>query len=878
MKYSLLSIVLWLALEAAAQSTWRGRVLSETGQPVAGAKVTLRDARGNIVAETVSGETGAWSAAVPAGNGYQAESAQGKVETARPPAEAAETTAVKYEPVVDAERTHQADFVAARQLMNLPVNRRNYLNLAALTPGVARLDEYVGISDAPLAQAPQSGLSFSGNNGRGNVFWLDGGENYLNTGGVRPSISQEGVAEFQVWRSNYSAEFGGGIGGIVNIISRSGSNDLHGSLFGYLRHRSLQARSFFDPPDLGYTRSQVGATLGGALRRDRTFAFASFERLQSRESALVAIGREDRGPITRLRRTQEDIAAVLTATGDPQLVGLGAAARQLLLTTNFPSTLALFRANRGIFPFGETSNQGSLRVDHRFSDNHNAFVRINVSTGGLQNSMLEGITSFSRGVVSDFSDQTLMLNDTYVLSARLVSESRLSFNRSRFNARSRDRFGPTIDITGYGLFGKDWTLPTDFGEWHGQAQQNFFFAAGAHSLRFGADINPVRTAAIIQTNFGGRFLFGEYFPLGAFFNGVSGNPNMASIIAGVLRQAGRRNLIDNLDTPLTAIQAFNLGVPSVYIQGFGNPRWQGWFKRTNFFLNDVIRVNSRLTLNAGVRYELEAAPKAVGTDPNNLAPRVGLAWDIAGDRRTVIRSGYGLFYLRHQSQIAAALETQTGATYNQVVVPLSGLPGSRNPFTGQPVTSADIYQSLAARGVIGQRQISAADLAPFGIVPGPDFPYQILFTQPSRYENAWAHQASFEIERAVRATSILAGYNFTRAAHLPRLRDLNVAYGPVGPLGEPSVVPLNPLVSQRLTYESEANSFYHAFFLQASRRFARRATFNAHYTFSKSIDESTDTHILPHDSLNTRRDRGLSTFDQRHRLVASGVFDLPRVG
>ena len=882
--------MLQLFAQPAAPSNLRGRVSSSAGTPLSGAKITARNGEGRVVASAGSDAAGAWTLAAPVGRyeiaveaaGYETKRVSG-VEAGSETAvvltgSSTEDRAVKYQPVVDAERTHQADFVSDKQLMNLPVNRRNYLFLATLTPGVSRVDEYVGISDAPLAQAPQSGLSFGGNNGRGNVFWLDGGENYINTGGVRPSISQESVSEFQVWRSNYSAEFGGGIGGIVNIISKSGSNEWHGNMFGYLRHRSLQARNFLDSDKGAFTRSQTGATLGGPVKKDRTFAFLSFERLQSRESTLVAIGREDRGPFRRLRKSQEDIAAFLIATGDPQLAQLGGVTRQLLLTTNFPSTLDLFRTSRGVFPFGESSNQGSLRLDHRFSDNHNAFARFNASTGGSQNSQLEGITAFSRGIVSDFSDETLMLNDTYVLSARLVSESRISVNRTRFNVRNRDTVGPSIDINGYGLFGKDWTLPTDFGEWHGQLQQNFFYAAGRHSIRFGADINPVRAAALIQANLGGRFTFGEYFPLGAFFNSVTGNPGMAETIAGLLARGGRRGLIDNLETPLTAIQAFNLGVPAVYIQGFGDPRWKGWFKRSNFFFNDVMRLHSRLTLNAGVRYELESAPSGLGTDPNNVAPRIGLAWDLGGNRKTVLRAGYGLFYLRHQNQIAAAVETQSGKAYNQVVVPLSGLPGSRNPVTGAPVNSADIYRALSAQGVIGRRGITAADLAQFGIVPGPDFPFQILFQRPVNFVNAWAHQASLEIERAVGATSILAGYNFNRGAHLPRLRDLNLAYGPVGKLGEPSLVPRNPLVGQQLTYESGANSFYHAFFLQAARRFSRRVTFNAHYTFAKSIDEVTDIHFLPQDSLNTRRDRGLSTFDQRHRMVASGVFELPGDG
>src|SRR5262249_51348458 len=149
-----------------------------------------------------------------------------------------------------------------------------------------------------------SGISFGGSNGRGNAFLIDGVENYLNSGGVRPSVSQEAVREFQINRNSYSAEFGNATGGMINVITRSGTNEVHGNLFGFLRHRDIQARNYFDPAKSAFTRGQEGATFSAPLQRDRTFVFLSFERLDRHETAFVPI-LQDRSAFGQLTSSQQ---------------------------------------------------------------------------------------------------------------------------------------------------------------------------------------------------------------------------------------------------------------------------------------------------------------------------------------------------------------------------------------------------------------------------------------------------------------------------------------------------------------------------------------------------------------------------------------------
>ncbi len=285
-------------------------------------------------------------------------------------------------PVVDVQRTQQANTIQSAEIRNLPINRRSYLDFALLTPGVVETTSMVDGSDYRVLQAPQSGLSFGGSNGRGNAFSIDGLENYINSGGVRPSVSQEAVAEFQVNRNSFSAESGNAFGGAVNIITRWGTNVLHGNVFGFLRNRAIQARNYFDPARDGsaYTRSQAGATIGGPIRKNRTFLFSAFERLDRHETTFIPI-LDDRGAFGRLTTGQQQLVDFFNASGQPLLVGLARQASAALLTTNYPSTLRLFNANSGTFPFSEDNNQWLLKLDHRFIDQHSSFLRVTLTQG-----------------------------------------------------------------------------------------------------------------------------------------------------------------------------------------------------------------------------------------------------------------------------------------------------------------------------------------------------------------------------------------------------------------------------------------------------------------------------------------------------------------
>jgi hypothetical protein len=367
-------------------------------------------------------------------------------------------------PVVETEQGGQADTINQKLITDLPVGRRDYLFFTIITPGVSDSTRLAGNLEFRVKQTPQSGLSFYGSNGRGNSVTVDGGEANDDSGGVRLTLSQEAVQEFQINRSNYTAELGGASGAVINIVSKSGSNVLHGGLFGFFRNdamdaadpfaisQALQPGETFDPasPDLQGTnvknslsRQQFGGSMGFPFRKDKTFLFAAIEGL--RQDAQNAVPLLTNTSIFRpqgdSRNNQAAILAGLTAEGNagsvPCLSGpIGTAvAKKLGLpapnpTTNLPpatcaailgGTLTLnpatnplsaflvnqFENNGGVIPYNTRRYQASGRLDHHFNNENEIFVRYAYSHDLEQSPDVQSLTGFSRGSAIHAYDNTI---------------------------------------------------------------------------------------------------------------------------------------------------------------------------------------------------------------------------------------------------------------------------------------------------------------------------------------------------------------------------------------------------------------------------------------------------------------------------------------
>ncbi|MCA1626514.1 MAG: carboxypeptidase regulatory-like domain-containing protein, partial [Acidobacteria bacterium] len=818
--------------------------------------------------------------------------------------------------VVETDRTQQSSVIDERQITNLPISRRNYLDYALLTPGVTDSDNIADASDFRVAQTPQSGLSFGGNNGRGNYVGVDGAETIDSTGGVIQTIGQEAVQEFQVLRNSFNAEFGTASGGIVNTVSKTGTNDLHGSLFGLFRDDKFDARNSFDfAPDgqSPFSRQQYGGSLGFPIRRDKTFGFVALERFNQDQTTFVNLLNDP--VIFQVTTSQNSLFNFLAnppagTTFTPPFTAAVAAAtaaglRSALTTTAaaYPRTINLFNDASGQFPFEEKQTLFNARLDHQFSSRHNAYARFSLTDLIAENQAAGALTAVSRGRTFDSFNGGVLLSDTFQFGTNTVNEVKAQYLYYRFGVIPNDPIGPEFNIEGAGNFGRDIFLPSRTIERHYDFYDNVTHVAGNHTLKFGGSALILDVSANNDTFFGGRFNFGAAIPLGNVAiplpanlsaaaalamrvahplnqflrtsGGALGADNGGAIVNGVVVPNG---LADTLDAPITALQSFNLGLPIVYQQGFGETSANSYTVRTGFYGQDTWKVRPNLTLTYGLRYSINNEPFFIRTDKNDFQPRVGFAFEPFSNGKTVIRGGAGIFS-GYALYVVANVTTELSARGDPSDINIVLATATSNAL-GLP-RSIDVYQRFLQLTNNFSRTPTAADLATLGVTPRPGAPLEVRFREDPNYKTPTTYQASLGLQQDLgRGFSLDLGYLFTRGLYLTRNRDLNQfqatgAPNPLNPNGGPTFrrVPggdfINFLRFQDNQYESSANSFYHAGTFAVTRRFANNFSLNTHYTFSKSIDEVTDfnSDFSAQNPLNLRLDRSLSAFDQRHRAI-----------
>ena len=963
-----------MAQGVGASGDIKGTVTDPTGAVIANATVTATDAEKGIKRVAQSDSTGQYviSGVTPATyeisakiSGFDNEIHKGVVVNigqttvidfhlkVSPTSEAVEVTT--QAPVVETERGSEANVVDNQYIQNLPIDQRDYLSYTLLLPGVSDARGSVG-TDFHVRQTPQTGLSFYGSNGRGNNVTVDGGQFNGDSGAVEVNLSQDAVQEFQINRSSYGAELGAASGASINIVSKSGTNDLHGSLYGFFRNDAMDARNPFaftnalnpgDPFSLTatsvptqntLTRQQYGATLGFPIKKDKTFFFASYEGLRDHEQTAVPLLTNSNifSPDNATRfNTQQETLAGLTAlggtpvpclTGQPALPAAACAAiLQNILTIN-PASSPLnrflvneFESNGGLFPFSTISNYFSGRLDHTFNDSNQAYLRGLYGLSDVGNPNVGALQGVSRGSQVRQWTASLLGAWYHQFSPKTQNELRAQWNLVQFNVFTNDPGGAELDIGAF-QFGRDNTLP-DFSTLRQyEFADNMTQIRGHHTMKFGVyeDVRGDRTAS--ATFLAPRISFGS-LPGGVLSPCLQVPAACGLVVASVqqcfLAQTQGQPLPPGTTCPalLNPLQSFSLGLPTFYQQGFGNPTTVADLPLTSVYWQDSWAIVPNFTLSYGIRYDRDTRD-VMNTDETNFAPRASFAWDLFKDHKTVLRGGGGLFYSPTYLQIDFATRelgiiNGTGPQIKNFLIPLTGAPG--NPA----LNSAVMFQTLFAQGKLGTGLfpnnpcnlsggpsgagsgacITQANLAGFGSLNA----FPAFFSVPRSFHNSYSEQASLGIENEIfKGTSLSLDYIYVHTLRLPWTQNVNLlptaptVAGVPGTNGlpfqtwNPRFAPqcalivnnpclVNPLIIASDQYSSTGSALYHGLTAEIRKRFSDHYGFMFNYTWSKAIDNITDFNISysAQNNTNLALDRGLSTFDQRHKVTFAGIFDSP---
>ncbi len=734
--------------------------------------------------------------------------------------------------IIETQRSSQSTTVDQNRIDNLPINGRNYINFTLTNSQIAR-------DAAPSVGAiPTSGLNFGGVRARSNSINVDGADagDYI-SGGTRSTVSQDAVQEFQIITNGFAAEYGRASGGVVNIVTKSGTNTTHGSAYGFLRNRYIQATNpFSNVYQPAYTRVQAGFTIGGELIRDKTFYFFSTEITRRQESGFSIIGQNNFGltniDVSRLYgvptgslsiQGTPDQKAFLTTVpaatpGIQQYVALVGSSSSLATTGQNPAFLqSSIGVNRfvtsgiatptsfvplnnliGNFPISEKTEIYSLRLDHKITGNQQLMLRASVSPSfisGIQENAANqnlGENSFSRTATQSLHDFAIVGQHTLLIGANKVNELRYQYARHPVlfaPSSSPGGNGVAVNIPGFAYFGKTPFSVVDRIENQNQLQDNFTITRGNHTFKMGVDLRYIPINIKQGQLYGG----GDYTFAG--LNATDVSPQLAGLPG------------------FSPIQAYGLGIPQSFVQGIGLTTFRYDLKVLGAFLQDSWRITSRFALNAGLRYDVEAFPtqlalnaattaaeraygirQGIRLQDTNFAPRIGIAYDPRGDGRTVIRANYGLFYDRAPGN----LEAQS-MVFNSTTVPLVILAG------GAPCTAASTVSPLNLNATnTFQGSLSNANCLPvpsLNYLPNEQrfdtnnqnslfinqnflsagFPLAILpsgLPADLHYVTPYVQQISFGIEQDLgHNISLNIAYNSTGGRHLNRPINVN----PVNP-------------------------------------------------------------------------------------------------
>ena len=807
--------------------------------------------------------------------------------------------------------TSMGKVVQQQELEDLPLNGRNFAQLGLLQPGVVPLTP--GIAEAGGALRDGQGYAVNGQRPESNNFLIDGANNFNGVDGgfvLKPPV--DAISEFRIITHNANAEFGNALGSTTNLITRSGTNHIHGALWEFLRNDAVDANNYFAQTKEPLKQNQFGATIGAPIKKDKSFVFGFYEGFRNRqgETTLTTVPslKQRTGDFSEL--CPEGFTAGFCNNPGHQLFNVFANApypnNQIppgqinSVSENLLGFFPLPNAGTNLFSTTQTlrddSDQFGIKVDHYLDSRDNLSFRYMFNQLSRFDPLSPGGASVPGFPVGeDQRAQNFVAQETHTFSPALIGIARFSFLRNKFlfgeheDHQSPSSLGfqytpslaiaagpPFIQVNGYATVGDPITGPRNTYEDVFDYSAALSWVRGKHELKFGGGYQHQQINVLqgIATN--GFFVFVPF--------------------------------------PVTdAFASFLTGQPVVFLQGIGDFSRGIRGNSANVYVQDTYKVTSRFTINAGVRYELpepyteihnrmtlfepgkksQVLPNApagllypgdpgvpaglISTDKKAFAPRVGIAWDPKGEGKLLVTAAYGIFYEPYYTGQGGPLQSPISAP-PYLGTPQVSLPDFADPFNGNPPA-------------VGTFSTPLTNLT---LAPSLTLPY----TQDwdLNLQQSFGANWLFEI-----------GYVGTKGTRLPRFIEANPAVFVPGtsggqPISNSSNADQRRLYSGCTLADSPgscqfsstgeiagiANSAYNAMEASMHKRFSHGLSFLLSYTWSKTIDDVSSFNItgsaskpvagendLAQDPFNLAAERGLSLFDARNRFVASYEWALP---
>lgn len=952
----LVSLLVWSGPYATSQATasfaqLNGTVLDSGSRSIAGASVTLRDLSTNQGYRATTNASGSYLVPnLPPARYELSIEAPGfakyvqagivltvgqaaTIDVTMKVASATETVTVTTEaPAIEPTRTDISQVIDSVQIQELPTNGRRFVDFALLTPGVATGRTSL---QSTFTEPETTRISFGGMRDLSNAVTVDGAD-YISegTGSQRATPSQEAVAEFRVVNNSFGAEYGRALGGIVNVVTKSGTNDAHGSLYGYISNRAANSNSLLtEAPFNAYRRGQFGGTLGGPIKKDKTFFFLNYEGQRLGESPTY--------PFTLIGNAKLNI---------PNNVPLVNAAK---------AALGLAPENLNLLKTLDNDN-GFARLDHQLSANNRLALHYSVLDGRDLNVLVGdtldggGIGTPSGGHNTFLRDQSLAGSLNSLLKPSVVNSALVQYARRHYSFPATTG-QPGIDLPNTLSFGHNFGTFDGINESRVQFSDSLSWIAGNHYWKFGGDFNyiwnfviwpgftPMR---IIAPGFNCLVDFARFVnptavvpenpadgpcPTAAppFFSGSNTGPNPNDgLLNGVPivfwgTPVGNGPIVPGSLPPV---------VPTTWANAFVNPQDFNVYLNhgyTGFFAQDQWKLTSKFTINYGVRWDYESGlSQVVNPDYRAFQPRVGFAY--SPTRSTVIRSGFGVFDDHYNMTFFFVTYPQ-----REVVIPNAPQPWVRKgndtapwglnqlsfdalglPYPGpsayNPTTPGCVRTSNTQ---VPTPACAAATLITTGQTPpnygtGPQGTFVTLSGGgiDHNMRMAYSEQASLQIDQQLGKGFVLsAGYLFLRAHKQIRPENLNVCppgglsnsatfCPPASVIPGPPITPDGPFPGNKLPDGKDAssgvlytnaglmyfldgsgNAEYDGATISVSDKAGKYFRFNANYTWSHTRDDGTFTTFVstPQDFYNRALERADSVQDVRHRFVGNFTVATP---